>query len=339
VQLAVNRFSGGNPRVKFALLENGSGVAATEYPRSTGEDVVGPTVFGHSGAASAISVGAVSYEEGPTPTEPEEYSSRGPVIHDFGPVTGNTPAAKLPSLEVISKPDIAATDCGLTTFFARLTGAGWRFCGTSAAAPHAAGVAALMLDAEPLASPTEIRTALAESAVPVGEYGPCAVGAGLVEALGAIEDLLAPAGSTPAECLPPEAEGSVEEARAPGSWGTEVPPTTGTTNTTPPQLPHPPEEEEKESPRKDLRTFIRHRPSTRLRTRANTAKVTLHFASNEAGATFVCRIDGSLFHSCPATLVRRFGIGSHTVRVIARDAAGDADPTPAIYRFKVVRAG
>jgi hypothetical protein len=338
VQLVVNRFSGGNPRLKFALLENGSGVAATEYPRSTGEDLVGPTVFGHSGAASAISVAAVPFSDG---SEPEEYSSRGPVRHDFGPVVGTTAAAPLPSVEEISKPDVAATDCGLTTFFAHLGSGGWRFCGTSAATPHAAGVAALMLDAEPLASPAQIRSALSESAVPVGEYGPCAVGAGLVEALGAIEDLLDPSGSTPTECLPPEAEGSVDEARAPGNWGTEVPPATGTTtNTTPTQpSPPPPGEEEKESPRKDLRTFIRHSPSTRLRTRANTAKVILRFASNETGATFVCRIDGGLFHPCPATLVRRFGIGSHTVRAIARDTAGNADPTPAAFRFKVVRVG
>jgi hypothetical protein len=38
VQLVVNRFSGATPRVKFALLENGGGVSATEYPRSSGGD-------------------------------------------------------------------------------------------------------------------------------------------------------------------------------------------------------------------------------------------------------------------------------------------------------------
>jgi hypothetical protein len=332
VQLVINRFSGGDPRLKFALLENGSGVSATEYPRSAGEDVVGPAIFGHSGAASAISVGAVPFS---VKSEPEEYSSRGPVRHDFGPVTGKTPAAGLPSTEFISKPDLVATDCGLTTFFARLTGGGWRFCGTSAAAPHAAGVAALMLEAEPLASPAQIHAALTESAVPVGEYGPCAVGAGLVEALGAIEDLLAPAGSSPAECQPPEAEVPAEEARAPGNWGLEVPlPAVTTTTTTSPQ---PSSVPEAEPIRKTLRTFIRHRPGTRLRTHSHTTRVVLHLGSSEAGATFACRIDGGLFHSCPATLIRRFGIGWHSVRVIASDGAGNSDPTPAVYRFEVVR--
>ena len=46
-----------------------------------------------------------------------------------------------------------ATDCGVTTFFAQLAGSAWRFCGTSAAAPHAAGVAALMLQAKRLQEP------------------------------------------------------------------------------------------------------------------------------------------------------------------------------------------
>jgi hypothetical protein len=270
----------------------------------------------------------------------EEYSSRGPVRHDFGPVEGTTPAPPLPSAEEISKPDIAAPDCGLTTFFAFLSGAGWRFCGTSAAAPHAAGVAALMLDAEPFATPTQVRSALAEGAIPVGEFGPCAVGAGLIDARASIEVLLTPTGSTPAECLPPEPEGSVEEARAPGNWGAEVPPPPGGSSVvvTPPQ---PPEEfpvEPEPSPR-TLRTFIRNHPKARLRTHFSAAKVVLRFGSNEEDATFVCRIDGSLFHACPATLIRRFGIGRHSVRAVARDAAGNADPTPVVFRFIVVRAG
>jgi hypothetical protein len=337
VQLVVNRFAGGGPRLKFALLENGSGVAATEYPRSTGEDVVGPTVFGHSGAASVISVGAVPFDDS---SAVEEYSSRGPVRHDFGPVKGATPAPPLPSAEEISKPDIAATDCGLTTFFAHLREGGWRFCGTSAAAPHAAGVAALMLDAEPLAGPAQVRSAMTENAVPVGEYGPCAVGGGLVDALAAIEGVLGSTGSTPGECLPPEPEGSLEEARAPGYWGVEIPPPPGGSSVvvTPPQSSEEPPVEPGPSP-KTLRTFIRNHPKARLRTHSSTAKVVLRFGSNEEDATFVCRIDGSLFHACPTTLIRRFGIGRHSVRAVARDAAGNADPTPAIFRFIVVRAG
>ena len=144
VQLAVNRFSGGAPRLKFIFFQNGGGVTETEYPSSGGGDVVGPSVFGHAGAADAIGVGAMRFS---TMTKPEPYSSRGPVTHYFGEVSGTTPAAPLASAQVIPKPDIVATDCGATTFFAEKSGGTWRFCGTSAAAPHAAGTVALMVQA------------------------------------------------------------------------------------------------------------------------------------------------------------------------------------------------
>jgi subtilisin family serine protease len=326
VQLVVNRFAGTNPgpRLKFGLLENGSGVAATEYPRSSGEDVVGPTIFGHSGSASAVSVGAIRFN---TSSAPEPYSSRGPVRHDFGPVKGIKPAE--PISEELSKPDLVATDCGLTTFFAFFVEEqGWRFCGTSAAAPHAAGVAALMLD-EKAATPDAIRTALQASALEVGTFGPCAVGAGLIDTTAAIEDLNSGAKASPEKCLPPEPEGSVEEARAPGEWGLEAPPPppppTPTTSTTEP--PSPP------------RTFIRHKPPHLVRIRSRTAKVVFRFGSDQVGVTFACRIDAGLFRPCGERLVRRFGIGAHALRVFARNAAGNGDPTPAVYHFRVKQVG
>ncbi len=324
VQLVVNRFSGESPRLKFALVASGSGVTGTEYPRSTGADVVGPAIFGHNGAASAISVGAIRFDK---TTEPEKYSSRGPVRHDFGPVTGTEAAAPLGSPEILSKPDVVATDCGVTTFFAGFTGAVWRFCGTSAAAPHAAGIAALMLEAEPGEAPSGIRSALQASAVEVSTFGPCAVGAGLVEAVGALEELPSPETFTPPECSPPSSEGSPEDARAPGDWGSEVPPAT-TTPAEPSGLPA-------QSVRP--RTFFRRRPPRTIRTRARKAKVVFRFGSDQAGVSFVCRIDGDPLRACPQRLVRRFAIGWHTVRVYARDAAGNADRTPAVYRFRIKR--
>lgn len=327
VQLVLNRFSGSGAPLKFGLLENGFGVAATEYPRSTGEDVVGPTIFGHSGTADAISVGAVPFDDS---NEPEEYSSRGPVRHDFGPVTGTTAAASLGSAEIVAKPDVVATDCGLTTFFASLTKAGWRFCGTSAAAPHAAGVAALMLDDEPGATPDEIRTALQDSASAVGAFGACAVGGGLVEAVGAIEELPNPPPFTPTEeCATPEPEASVEEAQASGNWGLEAP------QASPPVVT---QVSEPNKPNLALpRTFFRQRPARFIRTHQRTVRVAFQFGSNEAGVTFACRIDGGLFRLCPEHLARRFGAGRHTVRVVARDATGNGDRTPAVTHFRIKR--
>jgi Subtilase family len=333
VQLVLNHFSGEAPRLKFALIENGSGVEATEYPRSSGEDVVGPTVFGHSGSAGAISMGAVFFNDS---SEPEAYSSRGPVRHDFGPVEGPTPAAPI-TTEILSKPDLVATDCGKTTFFAAFFGGAWRFCGTSAAAPHAGAVAALMLDAKPAAEPSDIRAALLGSATPVGAYGPCAVGAGLVEAVGAVEEAIAETGAAGPVCEPPESEVNPQEAAAPGNWGSEVPPVSpvppGGTTTTPVSPPAP----EVPKPAIAPRTFFLLRPGKTVQTLHRRAKVIFRFGSNEADVSFVCRIDGGLFRPCPKRLVRRFPLGWHTIEAAARNADGIGDQTPAHYRFKVKR--
>lgn len=338
VQLAINRFSGGDPRLKFALVQNGGGVEATEYPRSSGEDVVGPTVFGHSGSAGAISTGAVFFNDG---SEPEVYSSRGPVRHDFGPVESTVPAAPLPATETLSKPDLVATDCGKTTFFSIFVGSFWRFCGTSAAAPHAAAVAALMLHAEPAAEPEEIRAALYGSAVPVGEppdeYGPCAVGAGLVEAVGAVEGAVDKTGGAAPVCEPPESEVDPEEAAAPGDWGSEVPPTP------PPPPPNggsnqpgsnPGGEEQPNEP-VPPRTFFLQRPPKVIRSTHRRALAVFRFGSNESGVHFVCRVDGGFFRPCATRFARRFPAGRHLLEVSARSADGLGDPSPARYRFKV----
>src|SRR6185369_11045032 len=106
--------------------------------------------------------------------------------------SGQEPAAATAE-EVIQKPDITATDCGATTFFAfKGSGSEWRFCGTSAAAPHAAGVAALELDANSALGPDEIRQAQATTARPIGSFAEDAVGAGLLDADAAIAGLMPP---------------------------------------------------------------------------------------------------------------------------------------------------
>ena len=177
------------PRLKFILLQNGGGVSGTEYPRSGGGDVVGPAIFGHAGAAAAITVGAVPYNNR-TGRALLLARSGDPLLR-----TGRRQrrGAPLGSPEVISKPEVAATDCGRTTFFSfqpeKEPGI-WRFCGTSAAAPHAAGIAALALEAG-AGGPAEVAAALAGTGRTVGTFGPCAAGAGLLDALTAVEAVTA----------------------------------------------------------------------------------------------------------------------------------------------------
>lgn len=314
-----------SPRVKFALLENGGGVSATEYPESRGGDVVGPTIFGHSGSRGAIGVAAVPapiFYEG----EPEYYSSRGPVTHYFGPVEGTTPAPGLSPPEALSKPDVAATDCGETTFFGFFFESGWRFCGTSAAAPHAAAVVALMKEEDSAATPDEIRSALTGSATAVGSFGPCAVGAGLVNAVGAVELISSGGtGTPPGVCLPPVSgpwtEPSFEEAEE----------KIATAN--PPASPLPPFQPNFR-PRPAV-SFKRHPPQLVL-TGKRSVHLAFRFGANEQGVVFLCDVDSGPFHPCPATFVHRFGLGTHVVRVKARDQAGAVGPT-AIVRFRVER--
>ena len=348
------------PRLKFAILQNGGGVTETEYPESQGEDVVGPTIFGHNGSANAVSTAAVRFN---TNAAPEEFSSRGPVKHFFGPVVGTTPAPPQPE-EVLAKPDLAATDCGVTTFFLPTGVPGVnRFCGTSAAAPHAAAVAALMLSSNPGLATSQVQTALAVSARPVGSFGVNAVGAGLVDALGAVARVALPPqvridsgpkplgnnprpaitfsanrpaafacafdGAAPSPCAspfipPPLADGTHHFAVS----GTDVAGRSGhsqvisfTIDTRAP------------------RTFIRKKPRKVIRIRQKRVRARFLFGSNDPTARFSCKVDRRRYRNCRARFIRRYGVGRHVVRVRARDALGNVDQTPAVYRFRVRRRG
>lgn len=360
VRLVINRFSGAGPRLKLVLMENGRGVSETEYPRSSGGDVVGPTVFGHAGAAGAIAVGAVRYSN---PAQPERYSSRGPVTHLFGPVTGGGAAAAVQARTIV-KPDIAATDCGVTTFFAHLEAGVWRFCGTSAAAPHAAAAAALVLQADPGASAAQVRADLTATAHPVGAYGVDDVGAGLIDAYGAVDALALPPtiaitqapqplsrnrrptiqftanrpvafscavdGAAAQPCsspyMVPAALGdgrhgiAVSGVDLGGRLGTS-PVASFTIDTRAP------------------RTRIAKHPPKLVRTHRRKVREVFRFRSNEAGAAFVCKVDRGLLRFCRSRISRRFEVGRHTVEVRAHDAAGNVDRSPAVFHFRVKRVG
>ncbi len=61
-----------------------------------------------------------------------------------------------------------------------------------------------------------------------------------------------------------------------------------------------------------------------------------HYYSTEPGSTFRCGLDRHSFAACPSS--QRYGDlrpGRHEIKVVAVDAAGNTDPTPAVARFTV----
>lgn len=154
-----------------------------------------PTVVGHANAAGAIAVGAIDYLHTPAFGEknplPNFYSSAGGV-----PILFDEDGNRLDHPIIRNKPEIIAPDTGNTTFLGGMDRPEDKdsfpnFPGTSAAAPHAAAVAALMLQADPNASRDDILKAMQATAIDLGEKGfDFDSGAGLLQADAAIEHLI-----------------------------------------------------------------------------------------------------------------------------------------------------
>jgi hypothetical protein len=60
------------------------------------------------------------------------------------------------------------------------------------------------------------------------------------------------------------------------------------------------------------------------------------FSSNEPGSTFKCKVDKKAFATCSSPFSRKVKPGKHRFQVEAIDAAGNVDPTPAAYTWKVL---
>ncbi len=137
--IGIRRVAGvANPLMKFIDFTNGAGTVTIEHPANGG--AVSPDA---ASAAGALTVAASRY---PTPTTPETFSSRGPVTHSF-----DASGVPLVTPEVLQKPDLAAPD-GVSTSLGGFT----PFYGTSAATPAAAGIAALILSANPAITVDEL---------------------------------------------------------------------------------------------------------------------------------------------------------------------------------------
>lgn len=344
------------PRVKLIFLAHifPNPIKGVEFQESVpGEGiVVGPTIFGHAGDPSAVTIGASNFavveKEGELAETaktnysgvPQIYSSRGPVTHYWAPVNGTTPSAALPAAEVIEKPNVVATDCNANTFYTNATFylGFWRFCGTSASAPHVAGIAALMKQASPSQSPAGIRAAIASSAVNPKAYGSNIVGKGLVQARRAIEALSnrVTVNDPPSTIVPkvtptpptPESETTPTPTPIPST------PTQTTRTATGGEAKGTSEERGLKSTRVVPTTTIKKHPAKIVKSPVGRPKLTFGFVSDVKGAKFECSIDKAKWKACPATYKAFFTLGEHELKVRAR-GDGVVDKSPAVFKFTV----
>ena len=166
-KIIIEKFAGISKRMEMYML-GGGGIFVEEYNMPEG------SIFGHPAVTDVLAVGAINAAD-PGNDNIELFSSRGPARIEF------------PFLEIREKPDITAID-GVS-----VTGTGGFpsvFFGTSASAPHIAGIVALIKHALPDASPQTIRAGLKNSAVDLGAQGFDSIfGSGRVDSLMAFMEI------------------------------------------------------------------------------------------------------------------------------------------------------
>jgi hypothetical protein len=87
--------------------------------------------------------------------------------------------------------------------------------------------------------------------------------------------------------------------------------------------------------RRPPQTQLATHPLATVFTHRKRRRVAFRFASNEAGSSFRCKLDGKPYRPCISPRAYSVKAGRHAFRVYAVDAAGNRDRTPALFRFRV----
>ena len=163
---------GATPPGLFKIIAYGNGRIASAAA-GTGSG----SVIGHEMVPGANTVGAMAWTAAPRfggSNTPESFSSVGSGTFLFA-----ANGTKLAQPQSSAKVDFLAPDGSVTSALAP-------FFGTSAAAANAAGVAALVLQADPALTPAQLTQVLDQTAAPANGAG-LAVGAGLLQADTAVQ--------------------------------------------------------------------------------------------------------------------------------------------------------
>ncbi len=161
--------------------------------------------FGHNGGINTVTLAAVNAGTagggvfvggGANPVE--TYSSDGPRRLFFNPngtqITSGNILFGTNGGTLLNKVDLSAADCVTTT-----TPGFSPFCGTSAAAPHAAAIAALIKSAKPGLTVAQIKSALVSTALDIEAVGyDVTAGNGLAMANSSVSSVLTPIGAAKA---------------------------------------------------------------------------------------------------------------------------------------------
>ncbi|MDB5327509.1 MAG: hypothetical protein JWM57_3078 [Phycisphaerales bacterium] len=219
VYLAIKVASGANPGlVKY--IDDGSGDSTLQFATNSGTSV------GHPVASGGLSVGAANYDQTPayhtTPAVEAYYSSAGGT-----PILFASDGTRLATAQYRNQPAITSVDGGATSFFGQqdltdfFDDGQYHFYGTSAAAPHAAAVAALMLQAKPSLTNTQVYSTLETTAIDMGTVGyDYDTGFGLIQADKALAAVAA--SSVSGTSFRDYNGNGVKDAGEPGLSGTKI---------------------------------------------------------------------------------------------------------------------
>jgi hypothetical protein len=150
-----------DPGLMKTVLFAGPGFTIDEFDTRSGAS------FGHSAALGGLGVGAADYRDTPA------FGQNPPLIEPFSsaggtPILFDTAGNRLVAAEVRAQPAITAPDGADTTFFGGSDpdGTGFpNFFGTSASAPHAAGIGALITERNPSFGPDNLYSVLRSTAI------------------------------------------------------------------------------------------------------------------------------------------------------------------------------